>query len=505
MKKTAFLIIIISLISKLLGFGREIVLSFYFGASNVTDSYLIAMTIPSVIIGFISMGIATVYIPMQSKVIHAKGNQEADIYTSNLSNILLLLLFCLYCLGMVLTPFLVKIFAYGFSGEQFLLTVSFTRIMMAGIFFAVLVGIFTGYLQIQKKFVIPALVGFPLNIIIIVATFIASNGNIYILVFGTLLANVSQFIFLIPFVLREKFKYRLIMNFKDENIKRSFYLMLPVIIGTSITSVNLIVDRTIASSLIVGGISSLNYANRLIGFVTSIFVSSIITVLYPSLASFVNGNDYEGIKRTITEAINLMLLFILPITVGIWIFSKPIVWMIFGRGVFDSGAIGLTSSALFYYSFGILGIALIDVFSRSFYAFQDTKTPMVCGAFGMILNIVLNIILSRYMGLSGLALATSISLTMTALLLFISFRLKIGPFGMKKVLGTMLKALLASAIMGVFSWLIYKKLIIFFASNALALMISIAAGAIIYFVIIYFMKIEDVDIVVEAVKKKISL
>jgi len=151
----------------------------------------------------------------------------------------------------------------------------------------------------------------------------------------------------------------------------------------------------------------------------------------------------------------------------------------------------------------MIGFGLREVLSRAFYAMQDTKTPMVNAAIGMVLNIFLNIILSRYMGISGLALATSIAALFTTALMFISLRKKIGPFGMKQISISFLKILFASSLMGLLAKLSFDYYTATLSQN-LSLIIAIAVGAISYFVIIYFMKIEDVDLIVKAVKRKLG-
>jgi len=183
------------------------------------------------------------------------------------------------------------------------------------------------------------------------------------------------------------------------------------------------------------------------------------------------------------------------------IFAEPIVKLLFGRGAFDTQAISMTSYALFFYSIGMVGFGLMEVLSRAFYAMQDTKTPMINAAIAMVMNIILNIILSKFLGIGGLALATSISAIFCTALLFISLRKKIGPFGMKSITISFIKILCASLMMGVIAKVSYNTLLNSINAN-LSLILSIGIGAVTYFFIIYFMKIEEVDTVVNAIKRK---
>lgn len=503
MKKTALIIMIITFFSKIIGFGRDVVLSYFFGASSISDAYLISLTVPSVIFGLIGIGIVTAYIPMQSRVLEESGELAGSRFTSNFTNIILIIITVILIIGMIFTEPIVKLFAIGFTGETLNLTIDFTKISLFGMYFTALISIFSGYLQIKNNYTVPALIGFPLNVIVIISIIVASQGSYNVLAIGTLIATASQFLLMIPFIKKEKFKYSFVVDFKDNRIVKTLYIALPVIIGTSVNQINILVDRTIASSLSVGGISALNYANRLNLFIQGLFVTSIITAMYPMISSYASKQNYNGIKKTLGESINIITILVLPITIGTLLFSQEVIIMLFGRGAFDTGAIQMTSTALYFYAFGMMGVGLREVLARGFYSMQNTKTPMMNAAIGMIINIVLNIVLSRYMGIGGLALATSIAATFTTVLLFFSLRKKIGPFGMKQISISFLKILFASLVMGGLAKLSFNYLTASLSQN-LSLLMAIGVGAVSYFVIIYFMKIEDVDVIVGAIKKKLG-
>jgi len=503
MKKTAILIMIITIFSKILGFGREVTLSYFYGASNVSDAYLIALTIPSVIFSFIGTGISTGYIPMYSKIENSFGVKISNNYTNNLINILLIFCTVIIILGLIFTEQIVRIFAAGFTDETFVLAVKFTRLSLLGIYFTGLINIFSGFLQLKGNYVIPASIGFPLNFCIIISILISYKTSNVILALGSVIASVSQFVLLVPFIFKNGYRYKVIINFKDEYLKKMIYIAFPVIIGVSVTQINVLIDRTLASTIAVGGISALNYANRLNGFVQGLFVLSISTVMFPIISKMAAKKDIIGLKRTLSEAINGINLLVIPATVGAMLFAKPIVKLLFGRGAFDESAVEMTSYALFFYSLGMIGYGLREVLSRAFYSLQDTKTPMINAAVAMGLNIVLNIIFSKFLGLGGLALATSISAIFCTFLLFISLRRKIGHFGLKKITISFIKILIVSLVMGVIAKISFETMYNSLGEN-LSLIASIGIGALVYFVIIYFMKIEEVDAIANAVKVKIK-
>jgi len=499
MKKTALLVMIITILSKILGFGREIILSYVYGASAITDAYLISQTIPSVIFSFISAGIATGFIPLYSRILNEKGQLEANRYTNNLSNALLLLASSIVVIVLLFTQPIVKLFASGFSGDTLALAVAFTRISVFGVYFTALLNIFAGYLMIQDNYIIPALVGLPMNLVIIAALFISTKTNIYVIAIGSVLATASQLLLLIPFVRKTGYRYQPVLNLKDEHIKTMVIIALPVIAGQSVNQINVLVDRTLASGIAVGGISALNYANRLNAFVQGLFVASISTVLYPMISKMAAEDNMNGLKASISEAISIINLLVIPATIGAMIFSKEIVTLLFGRGAFTPEAIDMTGGALFYYSIGMIAFGLRDILSRAFYALQDTKTPMINATIAVVINIILNIVLSKYLGIGGLALATSIAAIVGTLLLFITLRRKIGGFGLKEITKSFIKISIASILMGFIALGSFN----FFSQNIrqnLALILAIGLGALAYAILIYFMRIPEVDRTIEAMK-----
>ncbi len=501
MKKTAFIIMFITILSKIFGFGREVSLTYYYGASSISDAYLISMTIPSVIFGFITYGLGAGYIPIYSEVLQKKGNQEADKFTSSVANILFV-----FCTVVIIFVFfyanqIVKVFASGFEGDTLDLTIKFSKINLMAIYFAGAFAVFSGYLQVKGNYIVPALVGIPLNFFLIVSIILSQQIDNVVLSIGYVIAIASQFIFMIPFLKKEKFKYDLVFKFKDKHIKNLIHIIAPLTLGVSVNHINTLVDRTLASKIAIGGISSLNYASRLNEFIQGIFVLSIITVLYPTLSKMAAERNMDGFQKSLIESLTGISLFIIPATIGTMLFSSPIVSLLFGRGAFDFQALNMTSDALFFYSLGMIGVGFREVLARAFYSLQDAKTPMINASAGMFLNIVLNIVLSKYLGIGGLALATSIAATVTTIFLFISLRKKIGPFGMKTISVSFIKILFASLIMGGLSKFSFNYLTTYFSQN-FSLLLAICIGAVVYFIIIYFMKINEVDLITEAMKKK---
>lgn len=501
MKKTALIVMLITIVSKFFGFGREVALSYVYGASNISDAYIISITIPGVIFSFIAGGLGAGYIPMYNRILKNRGEIEADNFTNNIINALLIICTIIVFVSLLFTKQIVQVFASGFTGETLILAIKFTRITLLAIYFAGIVSILSGYLQIKGNYIAPALVGLPLSLFVVLSIILSSYTSLLALPLGYIIAIAAQVLLVIPY--KHEYRYKFSLQLKDKHIVEMGYMVIPIIIGVSVNQINMLVDRTLASRIAVGGISAMNYAERLNGFIQGIFVISIATVLYPTLSKMAAEKNMIGLKKYLSGAITGVNILVLPATVGSMVFAVPIISLLFGRGAFDEHALDMTSFALFFYSIGMTAFGLRNILSRAFYSMEDTKSPMVNASLGMMLNIILNFILSKYLGIGGLALATSIAAIVTTTLLFISLRKKIGPFGMKQISISFLKILFASLVMGLLAKLSFNYLTSSLSQN-LSLLLAIGVGAVSYFVIIYFMKIEDVDVIVEAIKKKFS-
>ncbi|SDN09026.1 putative peptidoglycan lipid II flippase [Fictibacillus solisalsi] len=501
MKKAALIIMLLSIFSKIFGFARDVILSYFYGASNISDAYLIALTIPSVIFSFIGTGIATGYIPMYSKIEGMEGSLKSDKYTNNLVNFLLIFCTAIIIISLIFTNSIVKLFASGFEGSTLNLTVHFTQISLIGIYFTMLISIFNGYLQLKGNFIISTLSNFPLHIFTILAILLSTKYNINILVIGTVFATISQFVIMIPFILKNGYKYQAFLDIRDKHIKDMALLALPLILGVSVNQINLLIDRTLASQIAEGGISVLNYANRLSWFVEGVFVLSIATVMYPKISKMVVEKNIIGLKNSVGESITAVNLLVVPAAVGSIIYSEQIVSLLFGRGEFNNAAINMTSSALMFYSLGMIGSGLREILARTFYSLQDTKTPMGNAVIALVINIILSIILSKFMGVSGLALASSTAAIVTSTLLIFSLRKKIGSFGLKHISINFIKILCSSILMGIFSKVCFE-LTKLHVNQYISLGVSIVVGVLIYFFLVIFLKIDSANYLLAVMKNK---
>lgn len=497
-----------TIIAKVLGFGRELVLAAVYGASMYSDAYLTAMNIPVVLFTIIGTTLGTVLIPMYFEVNNDLGEKKALNFTNNVFNIVIAMCIVLAMLGFIFTEELVKVFAMGFEGQTLKVSIDFTRITIIGIVFTGLSYVMTAYLQIKNNFTVPGLISVPKNIIIIVSIILSVKYNPYIMIWGTLIGIATEFLFQFPFAIKSGYKYQPYINMKDKYIKKMSWLIGPVLIGVAVNQINTMVDRTLASTLVEGSISALNYANKLNGFVMAMFITSVAAVIYPMLSKLSSEENKEKFISSVVQSINSVILLVIPISIGAIVLATPIVKLLFQRGEFDVRATSMTAIALIMYSIGMVAFGLRDILGKVFYALQDTKTPMINGAMAMIMNIVLNIILVKYLQLAGLALATSISAIVCIFLLFGSLKKKIGYFGQDKIIKTMIKSILSAVVMGIVTYFIYNMISnllgVGFIKEVISLVVSVGIGAVTYAILVVLLKVEEINIITSMMKKKLN-
>ncbi|MGL5312680.1 MAG: murein biosynthesis integral membrane protein MurJ, partial [Peptostreptococcaceae bacterium] len=475
-----------TLLAKILGFGRELALASVYGASGVSDAFLVAMNIPAVIFQAIGTSLGTAFIPLYYEVNSNKGDKDANLYTNNILNIVVIICIILSIFGAIFTEQVVKVFAMGFEGETLKLAVYYTRVLILGLAFLGISYIMMAFLQVKEKFVIAGLMPIPYNILIITSIFLSSTINPNILPWGTLFGLSLQFVFLYPFARQKGFRYKPYVNISDEYVKKMLWLIMPVLIGVAVNQINTIVDRTIASTLVEGSISALNYATKLNQFVMGMFIVSISSVVYPMLSKLSTQNNKEKFNETISKSVNTVTLLVIPISAGAIVLAEPIVRLLFQRGEFDERATYMTAISLTFYSIGMIGYGLRDILGKVFYSLQDTRTPMINGVIAMVLNITLNILFVKFtnMQIAGLAFATSISALVTIILLFINLKIKIGNFGGKQIISVMIKSIFSALIMAIVAKLVYNLLFNVlgagFIQEALTLVVAVAAGALTY-------------------------
>lgn len=499
MKKKSLFLIFGLLFTKVFGIVRELALGNLYGPGAISDAYIIASNIPNVIFGFLASGLVTTFIPIYSKVKSHKGLDVANKLMSNIMNILAGLSLILALFGFVFAEFLVNLFASGFDPSTQALAASFVRVSIFSVLFLAIKSICEGYLQINQMFLINPINGFVMNLIVI-STIVVSffTKQPVIMAYGILFASVVQTIISIILTKKYGYKHEMFIDIKDENIGSMVKMAGPIILGSSIDQINKIIDTSIASSVMSGGVSTLNFAVKISDSILGIFVSAIATVMYPSLATQAAEGKMDQLKKTISKVLVSVNLLIIPASIGLMILSYPVIDILYGRK-FTPEQLTLTSTVLTLYSVGTIAFGMRQILVRTFYALHDSITPVVSGIVAVVINIVLNLILSRIMGLPGLALATSISAYVSVVFLYAALRRKVGAMNTRLFIQSSVKTLVSAIIMGAVVYLIYNTM-----GGKVGFAVSIVAGVIVYGVSILVMKIDETDAIFQMVLKKIK-
>lgn len=481
LKKTALIVMICTIMSQMLGFLRDMSLSYFYGTSTFSDAFLISLTIVTVLYGFVIVALSTSYIPMYREIENKHGFSDGLVYTKHLIKISLLISLVIVALVMIFAESIVGIFGQNLNIEAKQLTVNFIRIGIFNILFTGLVYIFSAFLQIRENYIVPALVGIPFNIVMIVGIVLSYTQYKYSLALAIGLSAFSQMVFLIPFARHKGFKWISKDKVDKAYIKKTITLSIPIIIGASLNDINITFSKILASNHVSGGVSAMNYSDRLIGLLYGLFISSIIAIVYPKISKEVENNDLFKIKQMVSNSLIGISVLLFPASIGYMILSEDIISNLYGRGEFDETSINLTAGLLFYMAIGMVAVGFREVFSRVFYAFKDTRTPVYNALITIIINVILSILLIDIMGINGLALSISITAYISVILMWGSLRKKIGNFVNKKALVMIAKITIISVMMGIIVWGL--KLMIITNQDALGfkeLLICIFLGVSVY-------------------------
>lgn len=503
--KATGIIAIATVISKILGFAREVSIAYKFGSTWQTDAYNIALSIPGLLFAAVATAIRTVFIPVFTDVATHRGKEKAMDLANNVINTTLLIAIILIVLGEIFAAPLVHLFARGFEGEVFDLAVDLTRIVLPVMIFYALVGIASGILNALQQFTAPALTGVPYNILIISGVFtIGSIWGIYGLAIATVVGIGSQLLILLPSLKKTGFRYRFFIDLRSPELLLILELMLPTLIGTAVNEINIMIDRMLASSLPEGSITALNYASRINMLPYGIVVSSVVTAIYPTMSQAAATKNKEQFMQSINSSLRTMSFLVMPMMVGLIVLNVPVTQVIYERGAFTKEATIATSSALLFYALGLLSMSWRDVINRGFWSLKDTLTPMFISAGAVVVNIIANLSLVGPLGHSGLALGTTIAATFSAFLALAFLRKKTGPLGLKSILNSLSKIILASLVMAVvaiFGWQLLLPYATTRLIRAILLFVVIGVSALAYFATAYILKIEEMDVARKIMRK----
>lgn len=510
--RATVLLMIVTIVSKILGLFRDSVLASAYGTGKYAAVYSTANSISTILFAVIGTALATSLIPLYNKLASEDSTERAMGFLNSVVNLVVIVCLSIAGLGIIFAGPLVKVFAPGYQGDVYTLCVQYTRILLPSIVFVGLANIFTSYLQIKKRYVIPGFIGMPYSIIIIVSIYLSLKTSPMVLVIGTLIAISAKALFQLPFVYKEGYRYRPKINLKDPVMKDMMILILPVVIGVGANQINSIVDKSLASLLGTEVVASFSYAIKLYEFVQALFITSILAVIYPRLSSMIVSDRMDSFLNSLKKTMNVIIVALVPIIVGCIVLSRQIVEVLFQRNAFTSKDTTMTASILWIYVIGILAFALRDVLTRGFYSMEDSKTPMINSIISIVFNISLNLILVKPLGYKGLAIATAVSAYIGLLLFNRSIRKKIEGYSSRDNYIVFVKSLFAALIMGLGVKLVYgivaSSLVGGLLFKLIALASAVGVGVIVYALIMHFLRVEEYEMIFDmffgVVKKKVK-
>ncbi|MCU7938976.1 MAG: murein biosynthesis integral membrane protein MurJ [gamma proteobacterium symbiont of Bathyaustriella thionipta] len=431
--KSTLIVSAMTLLSRVLGFIRDVVFAREFGASAGMDAFLIAFKIPNFMRRLFAEGAFNqAFVPTLGEYKENKDKETVKDLIQHVFGTLGGWLFMITLMGVIAAPIIIMIFAPGYLEQQnqyqYELTVNLLRITFPYILFISLVAFAGGILNTYQQFAVPAFTPVLLNVVLISATYWIvpmMDEPVMGLAIGVFLAGLLQLLFQLPFISRMGFLSRPRWNRQHPGVKKILTLMLPAIFGASVAQINLLLDTIIASLLVTGSISWLYYSDRLMEFPLGILGVALATVILPSLSKQHVNDSKEEFSATLDKAIRWVIYLGMPSAIGLFMLAAPIITTLFGSEKFLKNDIEMSAMSLMAYSFGLLGFILVKVLLPGFYSRQDTKTPVKIGIKALIINMVFNIaivvpwFLMDYPGAhAGLAIATSISAFSNAFLLY---------------------------------------------------------------------------------------
>ena len=459
--KSGLIVSIMTLISRVLGLVRDVVVARLMGDGASADVFFFANKIPNFLRRLFAEGaFAQAFIPVLTEVHNNDDKAELKAFVAKISGTLGAIVFIVSIIGVIASPILAALFGTGWfvawlhdedAGNKFVLASTMLKITFPYLAFISLTGLAGAILNTLNKFAVAAFTPVLLNVCIITcAIFLAPQFDqpAYALAWGVFIGGIVQFCFQLPFLFRAGLLVKPKWGWHDENVVKVRTLMIPALFGVSVGQINLLFDTFIASFLVTGSISWLYYSDRLLEFPLGLFGIAIATVILPALSRNHVGKDARAFAANIDWAFRMVCLLGIPAAVGLATMARPILTVIFQRGAFTADTAIMASYSLTAYSFGLLSFMLVKVLAPGFYSRQDTKTPVKFGIWCMASNMVFNLVLALPFGYVGLAIATSMSATLNAALLYFSLH-KLGVFTLSKTsMLFIVRVVIASTAMG---------------------------------------------------------
>ena len=506
--KTISMVMILTLLGKVMGLYRDHLLAVHYGMGMEANAFYTASRIPRVFFDAVfASAISACFIPVFSEYLTKEGKEKAFSFSRSFLTVMGILTAVLSLVGMGFSGALVELFADGYDAQTAALATDLTRIMFPTVFFTGIAFSLVGILQSLDEFKIPALMSVVSNaVVILYYLFFDRTFGIYGLAVAFLVGWLLQAVVQVPPLRRLDFSYRPGWEFRSEGMKKVFALMGPVMVSTWVQPINLTINSKFGSRLYEGaGVSAIEYATNLYLVIAGVFILSVTNVIFPKLSRLSADGQGNALRDTVRQTLHSSLFFVLPMSAGLMVVSRPLISFLYGGGAFDEFSVEITSGALRLVSLGMAGYAVQNILSRVYFARQNGRVPLITGGVSILVNVALCMALTDSMQVNGLAAASAVSATVYGLLLLIPLvredkQLLSGGF-----VADLVKMLLATGAMFAVVAAVGGGCTALLSGGKLGLLltlgVSAGAGVAVYFVVSYLFRLEEARMSVQLVKR----
>ncbi len=451
--KSAAIMTIMTLLSRILGLVREQVRGYYLGTGTGADAFGLGSTLPNLFRRLLAEGAMTAaFVPVLTGYARKENRQELVDFLSSFLTLLTFVATLICLLGIVFAGWIVPTFFPGFGAVEgkLALTVVITQITFPYLLLVTVAALIQAVLNTFGRFAPSAFTPVLLNLSIILCAFLLHDAfpdPSYAFALGFVIGGFLQLVFQLPWFFRTGIRLKLSFNWRHPGVRELVRIFIPGAFAAGIYQINVFVSEMIASSLSEGSIAALGYSIRLQELILGVFVISITTVILPALSAQHANNDREGYGKTILLALDSLALVTVPAAFGLIAVREPLLHLLFQQGAFDQDSTRITGLAVLFHSMGVYFIATSRSLNQAFYAMKDLKTPMIVSAVAMVVNVAGCYLLAGPLAHGGIALANSLSAAVTGLLLFVILLRRAPDVPLLSHLSLLLRVILASGVM----------------------------------------------------------
>lgn len=425
--KTGFILLLVTIISKVAAFLVTIVFSYFFGTDAVTDAYYAAGSIPNLVNNSLSVCVLTLFVPIYAKCLTEEGQDAANEFSSNILNSFVIFNVFLFLIICALSPILAKLVAPGFDEVGLEHTRNMICLLSMSFPFTIAANTYINLYNVNQRYIFPSVLTLLNHLLIIVGTIIiASHLGIYSYPYICTGAWIIQLIILAIRANNRIFRYKFLIKPKNKYFRYMLIQSVPVMIATAADQINLAADNIISSDLPTGSLSCIGYAHRIFNSVNGLVTTTLLTMYYPIISKQYAEKNSKQVDNSIRKYIDMMLLLTIPLIGLLIVNSNEIMDILFNRGAMDSNSISKISLLFIIYVAGLLFIAMKEFATRLFYIIGNTKIPTIINVFCVVMNICLSLLLKQSIEIFGIALATTIATGICAFIECMSLIRRVG-------------------------------------------------------------------------------